>query len=158
MDLTVNTPKPYKLGGKSGKGFMPGQTGNPKGRPAAGMQSFKDRLAYWLDTKTIDQIKALVEEGSKKGGKLLAIDAIVAKRIKRAYDNDGNADFNSILDRLLGKPAITGDLQVTHALGDRLDQAEKLLAIDAAFEIIDTTPKAIDHAPISQDDDFSDLI
>lgn len=82
---------------------------NPKGRPAAGFQSFKDRLAYWLDTKTIGEIRKIVED-EKKFDKLVAIDALVARRISEASKQGSTSDFASILDRLVGKPnqAITG--------------------------------------------------
>lgn len=107
--------------------FIKGQPSiNPRGRPAAGMQSFKDRLAYWLDTKTITEIEQIVDN-PKKWGKLLAVDALVARRIVEAAKASGGNDLSIILDRLLGKPAITADLQVTHALASRLDAAEAAL-------------------------------
>lgn len=135
------------------------QRGNKlsKGRPAAGMQSFKDRLVRWLETKTYKEIQELVDN-PKRWDKLLSIDAMVVRRIHEACQKDKTGDFNAVLDRLLGKPAITGDLQVTHALADRLDSAEKLLATDAVFEVIEqeSSPSAL-TAQIEADD-FSDLI
>ena len=103
-----------------------GKSANPAGRPAAGMQSFKDRLAHWLETKTIGEIEAIVTN-PKKWNKLLSVDAMVARRISQACKGDGGADFIAILDRLLGKPSQTSEINVTHGLADRLDRAEKIL-------------------------------
>src|ERR1700722_7362881 len=90
--------------------WAPGQSGNLRGRPKRGFQSFKDRLAYWLENKTASEIKALVEN-PKAWGRLVSIDAIVVRRIAAALERDGSADFTLLLDRLLGKPsqAITGE-------------------------------------------------
>jgi hypothetical protein len=38
----INIPKPKKLGGRSGKGFMPGKSGNPLGHPK-GVPNFAHR-------------------------------------------------------------------------------------------------------------------
>jgi hypothetical protein len=58
-----------------------GQSGNPAGRPKAGMQSFRDRLVYWLETKTYGDIKRLIDDpDERKLGKLAAIDVIVLHR------------------------------------------------------------------------------
>lgn len=113
--------------------WKPGKSGNPAGRPAAGMQSFKDRLSYWLDNKTLKELKTLVDgEDEKRLDKLPAIDVMVIQRVRAACKKDGGQDFVMILDRLLGKPAITADLNVSHALASRLDQAEKLLTDNSA--------------------------
>lgn len=118
--------------------WKPGVSANPAGRPAAGFQSFKDRLARWLETKTLKEIQAIVED-EKKFNKLLSVDAMVARRIHQACKASGGADFQMILDRLLGKPAITADLQVTHALASRLDAAEQLLLSSPVIEQITET-------------------
>lgn len=116
-----------------------GVSANPAGRPAAGMQSFKDRLAHWMDTKTIGDIEAIIEN-PKKWNKLLAVDALVARRISEAAKKSGTSDFVALLDRLLGKPAITADLIVTHELGTKLDKAEKMLATDVEFVEVKPLP------------------
>ena len=128
---------------KPNNGWKKGTSGNPAGRPKAGMQSFKDRLAHWMETKTLKEIKAIVED-DKKLDKLLSIDAMVAQRIRQACKADGGADFVMILDRLLGKPAQTADVNVTHGLADRLDKAEAMLIEHQASEVL-TTPAVIDQ-------------
>lgn len=74
-------------------------------------QTFKERLAYWLETKTITEIEKLVLS-KREWGKLVAIDGLVVRRIHAAFqaDNSGG-DFALVLDRLLGKApqAITGE-------------------------------------------------
>lgn len=124
---------------KTGAGSM-----NPKGRPKAG-QSFKDRLAYWLDTKTLKQIRAIVEDETKLD-KLPAVDAMVARRIAQACKADGGQDFLMILDRLLGKPSQAVEMNVTHGLAARLDRAEAIL-----LEPTSTTPSL--PAVVSSADD-----
>lgn len=152
-----NSEKPYKLGGMSGKGFMPGQTGNPAGRPKAGMQSFKDRLARWLETKTYKEIQELVDN-PKKWDKLLSIDAMVVRRIHEACQKDKTGDFVALLDRLLGKPAITADLQVTHALADRLDHAEKLLLEPPSAPLLEGTAVLLQSSILDTEHDDKILV
>lgn len=130
MSETQQIPLKRENGGRFAKGNHGGA-----GRPVAGMQSFKDRLSHWLDTKTLKEIQTIVED-EKKFGKLLSIDAMVARRIAQACKANGGMDFQMILDRLLGKPAITADLQVTHALASRLDAAEQALAVPEAIPLI----------------------
>lgn len=120
---------------RESNGFFAKGNHGGAGRPKAGMQSFKDRLAHWLDTKTLKEIQTIVED-DKKFGKLLSIDAMVARRIHQACKANGGMDFQMILDRLLGKPAITADLQVTHALASRLDAAEQLLTAPETIPLI----------------------
>jgi hypothetical protein len=119
---------------------------NPAGRPVTGLQSFKDRLTHWLETKTIGDIETIVNN-PKKWNKLLSIDALVARRIHEAAQKSGTSDFVALLDRLLGKPAMTADLVVTHELGTRLDAAEKILAADAEFVEIAPQPQQLAQLP-----------
>ena len=125
--------------------WKPGQSGNPKGRPATGFQGFKDRLQHWLETKTIGDIEALVSN-PKKWKKLVSIDAMVAKRIHAACAADGTGDFIAILDRLLGKPAQTAEVNVTHGLADRLDKAEAILL--ESTPVIKNTVQALTIQPV----------
>lgn len=87
-----------------------GVSGNILGRPG-GYQNFRDRLLWWLETKTIREIEELVDKKADWDD-LCAIDGMVVRRIHAAVKTDGGvSDFTAILDRLLGKPpqAITGD-------------------------------------------------
>lgn len=106
--------------------WQKGVSGNPKGKPITGFQGFKDRLQHWLETKTVGEIEMLVTN-PKKWKKLVSVDAMVARRIHQACGADGTGDFIAILDRLLGKPAQTAEINVTHGLADRLDRAEAIL-------------------------------
>lgn len=128
----------------TGHKFQKGNTFGISGRPAAGLQSFKDRLAYWMDHKTIGEIKAIIDN-PKKWNKLLSSDAMVARRIHEAASKNGNSDFIALLDRLLGKPAITAEVAVTHGLAERLDKAEALM-LDAP--VIDAKPIALTESLI----------
>lgn len=109
------------------------------GRTATGLQSFKDRLAYWMNHKTIGEIKAIIDN-PKKWDKLLSADAMVARRIHSAAGKDGNSDFVALLDRLLGKPAITAEVAVTHGLAERLDRAEAMMLESSPVPVM-----TIDH-------------
>lgn len=93
-----------------GKPFPKGIGGNPAGRPAAGMQSMKDRLAYWYETKSIGEIEKLIAN-KHLWNKLPAIDASLCRVISDGCQSSGLSALQFIWDRLLGKPAqaITGE-------------------------------------------------
>lgn len=137
--------KPKKLATPAS--WAKGQSGNPAGRPATGFQGFKDRLAWWMESKTIGEIKKLVSN-PKKWDKLVSADAMVARRIYEACGPDGTGDFIAILDRLLGKPTQTTELNVTHGLADRLDKAEAIMLeskpVDAEYAVIPSVPVVAD--------------
>lgn len=152
-------------GGLWAKGYSP----NPKGRPKTGFQSFKDRLLYWVEEKTLKELKSLVDDPDEKRlDKLLAIDAMVVQRVRAACRKDGNQDFIAVLDRLLGKPMQAVEATVTHALAARLDEAEKLLTDDSApmiegqamllqTSILSLEPE--DKLPVNtKSDSFEDLV
>ena len=147
--MSENTTIPAKKGNPN---WVKGTSGNALGRPKAGIVAFKDRLAYWLEQKTVGEIKALIEN-PKKWDKLLSVDAMVARRIADACGKSGGADFVAILDRLLGKPALMAELNVTHGLADRLDKAEALLGhavIDAEYNEV-SEPKTISKQSIDSE-------
>lgn len=58
--LNNNTLKPKKLGGATGKGFMPGKSGNPKGRPPG--QTLKEfqaqRFREMTDKQKLEWLEA----------------------------------------------------------------------------------------------------
>ena len=101
--------KKQKTGREKNGTYKKGFVSNPAGRPASGYQSFKDRLAFWMETKTVSEIEALIKN-KKQWGKLPAIDAMVAMRVSESYEYGGGASMTIILDRLLGKPnqSLTG--------------------------------------------------
>ena len=68
-----------------------------------GYQSFKARLTWWMESKTVSQIEKLIKNKSA-WARLPAIDAMVAMRVSESYERGGGASMTIILDRLLGKP------------------------------------------------------
>jgi hypothetical protein len=75
------------LGGVTGKGFMPGQSGNPSGRPKT--KPVSDRLRHALESGDADVVTGLLLEGAKKGDL---------------------AFIKEILDRVEGKPIATSEI------------------------------------------------
>lgn len=136
---------------------------NPLGRPRTGLQSVADRLNYWLETKTIGEIKKIINS-PKTWNELPSIDAMVAKRIKRACDDDGETDFNMVLDRLIGRPVqpIAAEFKHTHGLADRLKQAKRVakgIEEDAEQIVIDqitSEPEKLLSGQDSQDGKVSE--
>ena len=114
-------------------GAKPGEIRNPEGKPVTGYQDFKTRLAYWLQSKSVDEIENLVRN-KIAWGKLSAIDAIVVRRIAQAAKKAGTtADFTAVLDRFVGKPVqpIAGEFKVTHGLAERLERARSIVSGNA---------------------------
>lgn len=88
--------------GKGGqKAGEPGR--NPNGRPP-GHQSFIDRAKYLLNQHNIKSIKEFTSDESKFD-ELSVYDGMIMRRIVEAISKDGKASMDSLLDRLLGKPA-----------------------------------------------------
>lgn len=83
--------------------FQPNNNANPKGRPVTGYQTFSERAAYWLEKKTINEIKALMGDETAKGD-LGAYDLMILMRIMEAINADGGQSMDRLLDRILGKP------------------------------------------------------
>ena len=80
-----------------GKGFKPGQSGNPAGRPK-GLRNFSTIIRKALNEK----IEIPVEGGGKK--KIRLDQAMVIAQIKTALKGNTKA-FNAIIDRVDGKVA-----------------------------------------------------
>lgn len=105
----------FKKGNKAGNRFSPGQSGNPFGRPASitaylskvypefeGMVLTKTEAAkvlVCLSSLTMPDVRALA--GSDDVPAFLAL---AAKAIETSHKNGDLSVFNSILDRLFGRP------------------------------------------------------
>lgn len=119
--------------------FIPGPSENPLGRPVAGLQAVSDRLSYFLQSHTIDEIHALVRN-KKAWGKLTAIDGVIVRRIHAALMKAGsNPDFTAVLDRFVGRPVqpIAAEFKVTHGLAERIEKARKLVSTTIIQSAID---------------------
>lgn len=90
-------------------GFQKGNKHGKNGRPPAG-QGLKDRLAWWMQSKTVKQIEDLIAD-EKKWGNLVAADAHCARVVAEGCKATGLSAIQFIFDRLLGKApqAITGE-------------------------------------------------
>jgi len=86
-----NSEKPKLKGGITGKGWVKGQSGNPKGRP-------KSEFALNEHIRTI--------ANAKTKGKKTMLEAVVHKVYKEALNGNMTAT-NFLADRILGKPAQT---------------------------------------------------
>lgn len=100
------TQSPRAERGKFAKGNKIGAAG----RPASGMQSMKDRLAYWYETKSIGEIERIIKN-KRLWKKLPSIDAHIAQVIATGSERTGLPAVQFIWERLLGKApqAITGE-------------------------------------------------
>ena len=110
---------------------------NPAGRPHSLFASFADRLGHWLETKTANEIAALVRNKAE-WGKLSAIDAVVVRRIAAAMAKDKSTqDFVAVLDRLIGKPVqpIAATFDHRHGLADRIEEAMKKLNAEKSIAV-----------------------
>ena len=86
-----NSEKPKLKGGITGKGWVKGQSGNPKGRP-------KSEFALNEHIRII--------ANAKTKGKKTMLEAVVHKVYKEALGGNMTA-VNFLADRILGKPAQT---------------------------------------------------
>lgn len=125
---------------------------NPLGRPAKLFQSFTDRLAWWLENHTGDEIQAVVRN-KKEWGKLSAIDQIVIRRIQAATQkHKSTADFIAVLDRLVGKPVqpIAATFDMRHGLAERIEAARRRLASDPQAVIEQSSVVTVEDAKITE--------
>ncbi len=95
MELVGNNGETTQLGGVSGAGFLPGQSGNPSGRPK-GIASTV-RKACGGDPETLIQTLLAIARGESTNGKpVRAADQIRASELVLAYGWGKPAAFVSI--------------------------------------------------------------
>jgi hypothetical protein len=121
------------LGGVTGKGFMPGQSGNPTGRPTAGAT-----VREWYNQMqglTVAELQAINADSAAPVAKVAA-----ANQWLRGIIN--GTELDRVLDRTDGKP--TQNVNVNGEMNHRLEAQAKLRkvlndpeAVDAAGVIAD---------------------
>lgn len=137
-----------KIGFKKGNRF--GKT--VKTPMPTGYQTFKARLTWWMESKSVSQIEALIKN-KKAWNKLPAIDAMVAMRVSESYERGGGASMMIILDRLLGKPnqSLTGidetPLVPKHSMDELARRTAFLLAL-ASHQPAQSAPLTLESAKI----------
>lgn len=110
------TDPDYKPGGVTGKGFVPGQSGNPSGRPKSKLLSEAYRAAL-----------AELIPGDKRGRTIAEkiADEIIKQALKGKYMH-----ASEIADRVEGKPrqAYDVELSVNDELAEIVEKARKRAA------------------------------
>jgi Family of unknown function (DUF5681) len=115
MTVHKNAPTTKKLGGCTGKGWMPGKSGNPSGRPKNKLISEAYRKMLECEVPNDPQGRTYAE---------LIADRMVAEAVKGR--NKVNA-ASEIADRTEGKPKQTHDVNVSviDELAQRMEKARK---------------------------------
>jgi hypothetical protein len=80
--------------------FLPGQSGNPLGRPKDATRKFKARAAELMRQHTIEQIKRLITSGEIE--RMSTWDAIILRNIAAAY-TQGGKELRILLEYTEGK-------------------------------------------------------
>lgn len=89
---------------KSGNpAWIKGVSGNPAGR-VPGNQYWIDRVRYLIDKYNSCEIAAIVKDADKFG-KLSVFDGMIIRRLAEGISDNGRQSMESLLDRILGKPA-----------------------------------------------------
>lgn len=118
----ISTEEQRKLGGVTGKGFMPGQSGNPKGRP----KKPKNILEAMDDE--LDKVRTINPDGTpgKTAAQVIAQNAIDKAVIEKDLDA-----IKWITERKHGKvPNINQNTNTNIDLADILDQARGIKIVE----------------------------
>lgn len=121
MDAPQSDKPKNRKGNRRGN-WKPGESGNPNGRPR-GYQSFVDRAKYLLGKLSVGEIldrvnairtpkdpKLRTPEWKKNHDdvrKMPALDLAIMMRIADAFTAGGGDGLEKIVDRILGKPTQT---------------------------------------------------
>lgn len=92
--------------------FQKGVSGNPKGKPP-GYQDFVTRARYLIENYTAWQILEIVRNPNEKGWKIPVRDLMIMMQIADGLTKDGGAKAERLLDRILGKPTETHNINQT---------------------------------------------
>lgn len=100
-----NNRKTTKLGGTSGKGFMPGKSGNPSGRPKQ-TQEQKDALRMIRDLAPLaaEKLREIIEDPKVKvSDQLRAIEIILDRAYGKGFANESVNASLDIARQILGE-------------------------------------------------------
>lgn len=114
---TQEQPPGYRLGGVTGKGFLPGQSGNPSGRPA-GSISIKDKVRQYLEDNP-ESLREMVEKFVKTKPELVwqMLEGRPGQKTQLSGPNDAPllpetaviSDIAKRLNEVLGTGGVGGD-------------------------------------------------
>ncbi len=104
-DSNTKERKPKRLGGCTGKGFMPGKSGNPRGRPRTkGLLNALRMAIAGVDENgvTVEQrlVDSLITEALRGGNRLAAIQTVFDRLEGRPKQQ---LDFNDITRAMEGR-------------------------------------------------------
>ena len=94
MPDVENNGKQRQLGGRSGKGFLPGQSGNPGGRPKdiGGVQD----LARQHTALAIETLVQIMQHGDRDAARVAAAQALLDRGWGKAVQSIETADVTPL--------------------------------------------------------------
>lgn len=110
--------------------WQKGKSGNPKGK-MAGYQDFLTRAKYLTEKYTAWQIMEIVKKPTKETWNIPARDMMIMVAIADGFMRDGGAKADKLLDRLLGKPT------ETHNINQKTDIAVEHFSVQEIKSWID---------------------